>query len=121
MFNAFTTALGALNANATGLNIVSNNLANLNTTGFKKEVAQFHDLMAEAFRQSGQGAVQTSGGNLDAAIQGDGFFVVRDSSGAEMYTRAGNCRLDANGTLLTATGERVQGWSAKDGVVDAGG
>jgi flagellar hook protein FlgE len=121
MFNAFTTALGALNANAAGLNIVSNNLANLNTTGFKKEVAQFHDLMAEAFRQSGQGAVQTSGGNLDAAIQGDGFFVVRNSSGAELYTRAGNFRLDANGTLLTATGERVQGWSAKDGVVDAGG
>jgi flagellar hook protein FlgE len=121
MFNAFTTALGALNANATGLNIVSNNLANLNTTGFKKEVAQFHDLMAEAFRQSGQGAIQPSGGNLDAAIQGDGFFVVRDASGNNLYTRAGNFRLDANGTLLTATGQRVQGWSATDGIVDAGG
>ena len=121
MFNAFTTALGALNANATGLNIVSNNLANLNTTGFKKETAQFHDLMAEAFRQSGQGAVQTSGGNLDAAIQGDGFFVVRDASGRQLYTRAGNFRLDAGGTLLTATGQRVQGWSAADGVVAADG
>jgi flagellar hook protein FlgE len=121
MFNAFTTALGALNANAAGLNIVGNNLANLNTSGFKKEVTQFHDLVAEAFRQFNQGAVQASGGNLDAAIQGEGFFAVRDSSGRSLYTRAGNFRLDANGTLMTATGEKVQGWTATNGKVDAGG
>jgi flagellar hook protein FlgE len=121
MFNAFTTALGALNANATGLNIVGNNLANLNTTGFKKDVTQFHDLVAEAFRQFDQGAVQTSGGNLDAAIRGDGFFVVRNAGGVSLYTRAGNFRMDADGTLLTATGEKVQGWTATNGKVDAGG
>jgi len=121
MFNAFTTALGALTAAGTGLNIISNNLANLNTTGYKKEVAQFHDLVAEAFRQCNQGAVQTTDGNLDAAIQGDGYFVVHDYNDRELYTRDGAFRLDAAGTLLTATGQRVQGWSATDGRVDASG
>jgi flagellar hook protein FlgE len=121
MFSAFTTALGALNANATGLGIVGNNLANLNTTGYKKDVTQFHDLVAEAFRQFDQGAVQASGGNLDAAIQGDGFFVVQNAIGQSLYTRAGNFRMDADGTLLTATGEKGQGWTATNGKVDAGG
>jgi flagellar hook protein FlgE len=121
MFNAFTTALGALTANGTGLNIISNNLANLNTTGYKKQAAQFHDLVAEAFRQCNQGAVQTTEGSLDAAIQGDGYFVVHDYNDRELYTRDGAFRLDADGTLLTATGQKVQGWSATDGRVDASG
>lgn len=121
MFNAFTTALGALNANAAGLSIVGNNLANLSTTGFKREVTQFHDLVADAFRQFNQGAIQASGGNLDAAIQGDGFFVVRDAGDRMLYSRAGSFRLDANGTLVTATGQKVQGWSVTDGQADAGG
>jgi flagellar hook protein FlgE len=121
MFNAFTTALGALTANGTGLNIISNNLANLNTTGYKKEVAQFHDLVAEAFRQCNQGAIQTTDGSLDAAIQGDGYFVVHDYNGRELYTRDGAFRLDADGTLLTASGQKVQGWCSTDGEVAASG
>ena len=121
MFNTFTTALAALNADAAGLTNVGNNLANLNTTGFKKEATQFHDLVAEAFRQFNQGAVQASGGNLDAAIQGDGFFAVRNASGKSVYTRAGSFHLDADNTLLTTTGEKVQGWTATNGKVDAGG
>jgi flagellar hook protein FlgE len=121
MFPSFTTALGGLNANADGLDVVSNNLANLNTPGFKRSVAQFHDFMADAFRLNQQGSVQSSGGSLDAAIKGDGFFVARDAAGRLLLTRAGNFRTAADGTLLTATGEKVQGWTATNGVVDIAG
>jgi flagellar hook protein FlgE len=121
MFNSFTTALGGMTADAAGLDIISSNLANLSTPGFKRSVAEFHDLMAEAFRQQQQGAVQSTGASLDAAIQGDGFFVARDSTNRLLLTRAGNFRVDADGTLLTATGQRVQGWSAVSGLLNTGG
>jgi flagellar hook protein FlgE len=65
-----------------------------------------------------QGSAQTTGKSGDMMIQGDGFFVTR--SGNEiLYTRAGSFNFDANGTLVTSTGEPVQGWTAKDGLVNA--
>jgi flagellar hook protein FlgE len=70
-------------------------------------------------RQFTQGAVQSTGGLLDAAIQGDGFFITKNSQGAQMFTRAGNFQTDATGYLLTASGEHVQGWTEDaNGVVD---
>ncbi|MEO8659288.1 MAG: flagellar hook-basal body complex protein, partial [Bryobacteraceae bacterium] len=60
-------------------------------------------------------------GSLDAAISGDGFFVVKDQQNQTLYTRAGNFRMDAQGNLLTASGENVQGWSAVNGKVSASG
>jgi flagellar hook protein FlgE len=71
-------------------------------------------------RQFTQGAIQTSSGRLDAAIRGDGFFLVKDGAGQILYTRAGNFHVDAEGHLLSATGERVQGWTAVKGVLDPG-
>ena len=140
MFAAFSTALSGLSANAIAVEAISNNLANLNTAGYKATGVEFHDLMSQALgdgigstevgqgvgpvntvRNFSQGAVQTTGGAFDAAIQGDGFFVVRDQTNQTLYTRAGNFVLDANGNLMTATGENVQGWSATNGVVNAGG
>ncbi|MBM3774751.1 MAG: flagellar hook protein FlgE [Acidobacteria bacterium] len=137
MFRAFTTALSAMNASATGVDVVGNNLANLNTPGFKSSAMAFHDIIAQTIgatgtetqvglgtgrpktvRQFNQGAIQTSGGGMDAAIQGGGFFVVKDSLNQQVFTRAGNFQLDALGNLLTATGERVQGWREVNGVVD---
>ncbi len=117
MFNSFTTALGALNANGRAVDVVGSNLANLNTLGFKRSAVSFHDLVSESFRQYTQGPIQKSGGLLDAAIEGDGFFVVRDETGQRLFTRAGNFRIDAAGNLLTATGEKVQGWASTNGVV----
>ena len=137
MFTSFSTALSALDATSAAIDAVGNNLANLNTTGYKASSVSFYDLVTEsvgaslAASQTGlgvaaplvnheftQGAIASSTGPLDAAIQGDGFFVVRDpSSGNQMYTRAGNFRIDAQGNLLTATGQRVEGWSAVNGVV----
>ena len=94
---------------------------------------------SEAFRQPVHGKVavhmqslalaqgfttelDSTSGALDGAIQGDGFFVVRDpSSGAVNYTRAGNFKVDANGNLMTATGEKVQGWIMSNGVLNTNG
>ena len=130
MFTSFSTALSALSAFSTAIDVVGNNLANLNTTGFKTSAVTFHDLVTQSLgaglgetqvgfgvnrpttiRQFSQGAIQTSNGALDAAIQGDGFFVVKADSGALLYTRGGNLQVDKAGNLLTSTGERVQGWT----------
>ena len=140
MFTAFSTALSGLSANAIAVDAISNNLANLNTVGYKATNVQFHDLMSlalgdgtdsggvgqgvgpvSAVRNFSQGAIQTTGGAFDAAIQGDGFFVVRNSANQTLYTRAGDFVLDANGNLMTATKENVQGWNATNGVVNTGG
>jgi flagellar hook protein FlgE len=134
-FTAFSTALSALNAHTTAVDVVGNNLANLNTPGFKASTVVFHDLVTQALglgetqvglgvarpltlRQFTQGTLQSTGGSLDAGIQGDGFFVLRDRNGALLLTRAGNFHVDAEGNLLTATGERVQGWTESGGVLD---
>ena len=143
MFTSFSTALSALNADMTAIDVVGNNLANLNTPGFKTSVVAFRDLVTESLgaglgetqvgfgtgqpmtiREFTQGAVQTTSGILDAAIQGDGFFVVQDNGGNTLYTRAGQFVSDKSGNLLTDTGDRVQGWTTIDpltGQVDTNG
>jgi fagellar hook-basal body proteins len=140
MFTSFSTALSALNAHATAVDVVGNNLANLNTPGFKSSVVSFHDLVTQSLgaglgetqvgfgvgrpttiRQFTQGAIQASTGPLDAAIQGDGFLVVKDKGGTVMYTRGGNLQVDKNGALLTSTGEKVQGWTEQAGVLNTNG
>ena len=128
MFTSFSTALSALSADSTAIDVVGNNLANLNTTGFKASEVSFRDLVTESLgaglgetqvgfgvgtpltvRQFTQGAIQTTSGVLDAAIQGDGFLLVKDSSGNTLYTRDGNFQTDDSGNLLTHTGGDVQG------------
>ncbi|MEO8592517.1 MAG: flagellar hook protein FlgE [Candidatus Solibacter sp.] len=133
MFTSFSTALSALNATATAVDVVGNNLANLNTPGFKTNVVYFRDLVTQSLgaglgetqvgfgtgrpltvRQFTQGAIQSSTGLLDAAIQGDGFFVIKNAQGNALYTRAGAFQVDDYGNLKTNTGELVQGWTNLD-------
>jgi len=138
MPGSFSIALSGLNADTLALDVVSNNLANLNTTGFKGSQLSFQDLVSQSLangltqvgqgvsgpitqRNFSQGNIQLSGGAFDAAIQGNGFFLVKDAAGQTFYTRAGNFNLDANGNLVTATGQAVQGWSAVGGVVSTTG
>ena len=143
MFTSFSTALSALNATSTAVDVVGNNLANLNTPGFKTSVVYFRDLVTQSLgaglgetqvgfgtgrpltiRQFTQGAIQASTGLLDAAVQGDGFFVLRNSQNNTLYTRAGNFQVDDAGHLLTNTGEYVQGWTEVDsatGVLNTNG
>ncbi|MGA3188948.1 MAG: flagellar hook protein FlgE [Bryobacteraceae bacterium] len=128
MLASFSTALSALTADETAINVVGNNLANLNTPGFKDTVVSFSDLVSQSINaqtqvgggvgapvtltQFAQGAIQSTGGPLDAAIQGGGFFMVQGANGATEYTRGGNFQVNAAGTLETSTGEAVQGWTA---------
>lgn len=138
MFTSFSTALSALSAHSTAVDVVGNNLANLNTTGFKASAVSFHDLVTQSLgaglgdtqvgfgvgrpttiRQFTQGAIQSTNSPLDAAIQGDGFLVVKDNTDRTLYTRGGNLQVDKNGGLLTSTGEAVQGWTAINGVVNS--
>lgn len=136
--SSFSIALSGLTADSDALDVVGNNLANLNTTGFKDSTISFYDLLQQSIaggstqigggvsapqteRIFTQGSIQQTGGNYDAAINGNGFFVVQDPSGNTLYTRAGNFQLDANGNLVTATGQYVQGWVAQNGVVNTSG
>lgn len=141
MFTSFSTALSALNAHSTAVDVVGNNLANLNTPGYKASTVSFRDLVTQSLgaglgetqvgfgtgtpfttRQFTQGAIQSSTGLLDAAIQGDGFFVLRNAQNAMLYTRAGNFQVDDAGNLMTMTGEKVEGWVAgANGIVNPDG
>ena len=140
MFTSFSTALSALGAHSTAVDVVGNNLANLNTPGFKASAVSFYDLVTQSLgaglgetqvgfgvgrpvtlRQFSQGAIQATSGSLDAAIQGDGFIVIRDRAGAQLYSRGGNLVVDKTGNLLTAKGQKVQGWAERDGVVTTSG
>jgi flagellar hook protein FlgE len=142
MGTAFNTALSALNADSSAIDVVGNNLANLNTTGFKASTVDFSELIAEqlgagsgngqvglgvgqvsAIQDFSQGSITsvTTGGSLDAAIQGSGFFVVKDSNNNQLYTRDGAFQLNATGVLQEVTGENVQGWMAVNGVANPNG
>lgn len=137
MFTSFSTALSALSADSTAIDVVGNNLANLNTVGFKTSDVSFTDLVTQSLgaglgetqvgfgvgtplttRNFSQGAIQTTNGTLDAAIQGQGFFLIETAGGATEYTRAGNFHVDANGNLETATGEAVLGWTQANGTLN---
>ncbi|HLM99425.1 MAG TPA: flagellar hook protein FlgE [Bryobacteraceae bacterium] len=140
MFTSFSAALTGLDAAQVGVDTVGTNLANLDTTGYKASTVSFYDLVAQNLGLGNgssvglgtgqpqvtpnfsQGAIQTTNGALDGAIQGDGFFVVQDpSTGATQYTRAGNFEVDANGNLVTSTGQFVQGWTQTAGVLNTNG
>lgn len=130
MFTSFSTALSGLSAMTDAIDVVGNNLANLNTTGYKNNTVQFSELISEALggsastqvglgtsrpdtlRQFTQGSIQTTGNDYDAAIQGDGFFVVKGTDGQQAFTRDGEFKVDENGILETSSGEHVQGWSS---------
>lgn len=134
----FSTALSGLAANGAAIDVVGNNLANMNTTGFKASSTAFRDLVGDsmagpkaangqgvgqalALRRFTQGSIQGTQGSLDSAISGNGFFLVRSSQGQQLLTRAGNFRVDAAGNLVTLTGENVQGWNATNGNLSTSG
>lgn len=142
MFTVFSTALSALNATTTAIDVVGNNLANMNTTAFKDSDLSFRDLISQSsgngqaqtqiglgtaqpltIQQFTQGAIQTGAGALNGAIQGQGFFIAQATNGNVFYTRDGTFQVDSSGNLLTSTGAKVQGWSALDstGTIDTTG
>ncbi len=130
MSSTFSIALSGLQAASEAINTTGNNLANLNTDGFKGSSVSFKDLFGETLGANNsfqvglgvsvpvsdtvfsQGSIQNSTSSYAAAIQGNGFFVVNNSQNQQLFTRDGNFELDSTGTLKTQTGETVQGWVA---------
>ncbi len=136
MIRALYSARTGMNGQQMQLDVISNNLANVNTAGFKKSRLQFEDLFYQNIRAAGadtvggnqvptgiqvglgvkptsvskiftQGDYNETGNDLDWAIEGRGFFkIVRD--GQEYYTRAGNFTRDSQGYVVTPNGDRVQ-------------
>ncbi|BEL11152.1 flagellar hook protein FlgE [Actinoplanes sichuanensis] len=148
MLRSLYSGISGLNAHQRMIDVTGNNIANVNTTGYKSSQVQFNDTLSQMMGAGGspqdgmagtnpaqiglgvrvagvtanfsQGSAQTTGKSGDMMIQGDGFFITR-SGNENLYTRAGSFFFDANGVLATATGEPVQGWTADSkGVVNSG-
>ena len=134
---ALWVAKSGLDAQQTRMAVISNNLANVNTTGFKKSRANFEDLIYQNVRQVGsqstqntilptglqlgtgvrtvateklhtQGNIQQTENSLDMAISGRGFFQILMSNGDINYTRNGSFKLDSNGQIVTSGGQLLQ-------------
>jgi flagellar basal-body rod protein FlgG len=133
MIRALYTAATGMNAQETNIDVISNNLANVNTVGFKKGRADFQDLMYQYAVEPGaptsqisinpsgvqiglgvktasvqkvftQGDLSSTGNQLDVAIEGDGFFQIQRPDGTLAYTRSGAFQLDQNGQIVTSDG-----------------
>ncbi|WP_433371166.1 flagellar hook protein FlgE [Actinoplanes sp. CA-142083] len=148
MLRSLYSGISGLHAHQQMMDVTGNNIANVNTVGYKASTVQFQDTLSQMIgaagapqngqggtnpaqvglgvRNSGilsnwaQGSQETTGRSGDMMIQGDGFFITRNGN-EDLYTRAGQFSFDANGKLVTATGDTVQGWTAVDGVVNAAG
>lgn len=91
------------------LEVVANNIANASTVGYKRDDARFSDFVFQTtYTHFGPGAVRSTENPLDLAIEGDGYFRVQSDEG-EVYTRAGNLRLNGENTLVTQEGWPVLG------------
>jgi flagellar basal-body rod protein FlgG len=126
-----------LDAQQTRMAVISNNLANVNTTGFKRDRASFEDMLYQNLRQPGsqvnagaqaptglmlgtgvrvvatekthtQGSLVTTKNALDLAVQGDGFFQIAQADGTIAYTRDGSFKLSSTGQLVTSNGAALQ-------------
>ena len=131
----FQQALTGLDATAQQLDVLGNNIANAGTTAFKRSRIAFGDVYANSVAATSnnpiglgvgvqainqiftQGGLTTTNNPLDVGISGDGFFVVQDvATKSNVYTRAGQFNVDAEGYLVTAGGQRVLGYSPGSGV-----
>ncbi|WP_066465457.1 flagellar hook protein FlgE [Sanguibacter suarezii] len=148
MLRSLFSGISGLRAHQTMLDVTGNNIANVNTTGFKASQIQFKDTLSQVLTNAGgaqggvggtnpaqvglgvqvagittnfqQGAAQVTNRSTDMMISGDGFFVV-SKNGQDFFTRSGAFDFDANGNLVTGEGALVQGWAAVNGVVDPNG
>jgi flagellar hook protein FlgE len=145
MLRSLFSAVSGLRSHQTMMDVVGNNIANVNTAGFKSSSTVFEDTLSQVVRAGGgpqglrggtnpaqvglgvrvggittnfgQGNTQVTGRSTDVALQGDGFFVVKQD-GQTFYSRAGAFSFDASGQLVNPDGAVVQGWGATAGQVN---
>src|SRR3954451_23665539 len=149
MLRSMFSAISGLKAHQTKLDTVGNNIANVNTVGFKSSQTVFQDTLSQVL-SNGSAATETTGGTnpaqvglgvqvagiatnfsqgstqstsraTDFLISGDGFFVTESGNGEQLYTRAGSFDFDSEGRLVTPNGSILQGWSAVNGTVSTNG
>jgi flagellar hook protein FlgE len=130
LYGALLSGVSGLRAQSQSLGTISDNISNVNTIGYKKSVAQFSTLVTGSSSTSTyfpggvraspralvdqQGVLQTSTRATDVAVLGNGFFVVKsadNSSGEQLYTRAGSWAEDNQGRLVNSAGYFLQGWA----------
>ena len=133
MIRSLWTAASGMKSQSLNIDVISNNLANVNTTGFKSSRADFQDLLYETLRQAGtsssentdvptgiqvghgsrpvashkiftQGDFQQTKNELDMAIEGEGFFQIIQPNGETAYTRDGTFKMDRDGRIVTSDG-----------------
>ena len=143
MMRSMFAGVSGTRAHQVRMDVIGNNIANVNTVGYKYGRATFQDMLSQTVRGSmaptdnrggvdpmqvglgvmlrsidivfTPGNLESTGKTTDMAIQGNGFFVVRDSSGGLLFTRDGAFKIDAKGNLVhPSTGYHVQGWKADD-------
>jgi flagellar hook protein FlgE len=143
------SGVSGLRSHQTMMDVIGNNIANVNTVGYKSSSVVFTDLLSQLLNGAGapledrggtnpaavglgvqlagistdfsQGAAQLTGRALDLSISGDGFFVV-EQGGQQLYTRSGSLSFDALGRLVTPGGAVIQGWTADtNGVINTNG
>ncbi len=147
MLRSLYSGISGLSSHQTMLDVTGNNIANVNTAGFKGSAVRFQDSLSQLMAGAGtpgdqaggtnpaqvglgvqiaaiqtnfaQGSAQTTGRAGDLMISGDGFFAVR-AGGETLYTRAGGFSFDAAGKMVTADGAIVQGWVAGPAGVNTG-
>jgi len=136
----FSIPLSGLTACSTAMSTIANNLANLNTVGYKGSHTQFSDLFYQTVGTNGAGdpvqvgagtavnstttneiagSIESTGVPTDVAIMGDGFFIVQQN-GTSVFTRAGNFTVDSNGNFSTQDGDQVMGYAAVNGSIPPG-
>ncbi len=140
MLRSMFSAISGLRAHQTKMDVTGNNIANVNTVGFKASTTVFQDTLSQVIRAGGapaadrggtnpaqvglgvkvaaittnwtQGATQSTGRSTDFMIEGDGFFVTRGAGNEQLFTRAGSFDFDGSGKLVTPDGSVLQGWMA---------
>jgi flagellar hook protein FlgE len=138
---SFSAALTGLQADTVALNTIGNNLANINTTAYKGQTAEFEDLFYQQIGMSGSnnpiqvgvgtkvsgtttnflhGTIETTSNSNDMALNGDGFFVIQQN-GVQSLTRAGNFQLSNSGALITVDGNSVMGYGMDNGNINTNG
>jgi flagellar hook protein FlgE len=137
LISTLTIGVSALRSFSKGLEVIGNNIANVNTTGYKSSRVSFADTFSETLSSSApssatssnesavqvgtgvqiagiktsftQGSLTSTGNTTDLGVSGNGFFIVQDTSGSQFATRDGEFRIDDRGYLVTADGYKVQG------------
>ena len=126
--NALYSSVAGLDTTSTAISVIGDNIANVNTTGFKERRAEFSDVLGQTITAAagfssvgagsklnrvstvfGQGTFESTGRSTDLAIQGQGFFIL-DGVNGRNYSRAGVFDIDSQGTLVNPSGLRVQGF-----------